>query len=228
MKKNILVLLIAVLCARNVLADGRKFGDDVASFQTLSDLYNDVIEDAAARDLCKRLVAYAVSYNYEPRAPLDDGTYFYAKSSDCDTLSISDVKGLAAGMAGDLWDKDFSQNSQDASGLVENSQDVPDCVLQSVKIGAWNSRTSVVRRSLEPQGYNFDFNNSEVACSNTSSDYKCVINVVVNKGAKNYTACYKVPYNVCESGAYFVHSHEVMGKIGIEYYDDNCAPIYGQ
>ena len=227
MKKNILVLLIAVLCARNVLADGRKFGDDVASFQTLSDLYNNVIEDAAARALCKRLVAYAVSHNYEPRAPLDDGTYFYAKSSDCDTLPIGRVKGLTQGMAGDLWDKDFSQNSQDASGLVENSQDVPECVLQSVKMRAWSSKTSVVR-SLERQGYNFDFNNSEVACSNTSSDYKCVINVVVNNGAKNYTACYKVPYNVCESGAYFVHSHEVMGKIGIEYYDDNCALSSGQ
>lgn len=227
MKKNILVLLIAVLCARTVLADGPKFGDDVASSQTLSDLYHGVIEDAAARALCKRLVAYAVSHNYEPRAELGDGTYFYAKSSDCDTLSIGNVKGLAMGMAADLWDKDFSQNSQDASGLVENSQDVPECVGENLKTMAWYSKTPVVR-SREQAGYNFNFSDSDVMCSKTDYDYKCVINVPVNNGEYNYTACYKVPFDVCESGAYIVVSYSAMGKIGIEHFDNNCAPINGQ
>ena len=67
-------------------------------------------------------------------------------------------------------------------------------------------------------------------CSKTDYDYKCVINVPVNKGEYNYTytACYKVPFDVCERGGYIVDSYSVMGKFGIEHFDNNCAPIYGQ
>ena len=111
--------------------------------------------------------------------------------------------------------------------MVENSQDVLECVGESLKSMAWQSKTPVVR-SREQAGYSFNFFDSDVMCTKTDYDYKCVINVPVNNGVYNYTACYKVPFDVCESGAYIVASYSAMGKIGIEHFDNNCAPIYGQ
>lgn len=222
MMKKILMFLLVLLSSQGAYSnsDGDDFESGNLYQKSLDAFYYGDMEDSAIRALCKRFLDYAAERNFRPLFRLSDGSVYYFQEKDCNDDNMGHVKVVTLRIADEI----------DKSGIMnepQSIQDVPDCVLQSVKMRAWSSKTSVVR-SLERQGYNFDFNNSEVACSNTSSDYKCVINVVVNNGAKNYTACYKVPYNVCESGAYFVHSHEVMGKIGIEYYDDNCALSSGQ
>ncbi len=223
--KKILMFLLVLLSSQGAYSNSDGDDFEVGSFfqDSLDAFYYNDMEDSAIRALCKRFLEFAAERDFRPSYTLTDGSVYYFQEKDCDDDNVGHVKLVTLGIADGIDKSGILDKPQN----VQNVSDVPDCVLLSVKMRAWSSKTSVVR-SLERQGYNFDFNNSEVACSNTSSDYKCVINVVVNNGAKNYTACYKVPYNVCESGAYFVHSHEVMGKIGIEYYDNNCAPIYGQ
>lgn len=215
--KKILVFLLVLLSAQGAYSssDGDEF--DFEYEDILNAVYYGYIDDSAIRAMCKRFLDYAFDRDFRPSYTSSDGKIYYFQKENCDDDNMGVVKLITLQIAKGL----------DQAGLLGDLQSSMDCVQETVKMAAWHSKTAVVR-SREYQGYNFDFNNSEVECLDTSSGYKCVINVSVDKGEYdyNYTACYKVPYNVCESGGYFVPSYETMGKIGIGYFDDNCAPNY--
>lgn len=224
MMKKILMFLLVLLSSQGAYSNSD--GDDFESgdlYQKSFDaiFYGDM-EDSAIRALCKRFLDYAAERNFRPLFKLSDGSVYYFQEKDCNDDNMGHVKISTLRIADEI----------DKSGILnepQSIQDVPECVGNSLKSMAWHSKSTFVR-SREQAGYNFNFFDSDVMCSTTDYDYKCVINVPVNKGEYNYTytACYKVPFDVCESGAYIVDSYSVMGKFGIEHFDNNCAPIYGQ
>lgn len=224
MMKKILMFLLVLLSSQGAYSnsDGDDFEYGELYQESLDAFYYGDMEDSAIRELCKRFLGYAAERNFRPLFRLSDGSIYYFQEKDCNDDNMGHVKVVTLRIADEI----------DKSGILnepQSIQDVPECVGKSLKSMAWHSKTAVVR-SREQAGYNFNFSDSDVMCSKADYDYKCVINVPVNNGAYNYTACYKVPFDICESGAYIVASYSAMamGKIGIEHFDNNCAPIYGQ
>ena len=201
--KKLFIILLCLLSVQNAWCDIPPTEHEIYT-QYVSGKLN--LQTAQA--LCRRLIKYAETNNFNIDVTLENGGIHTPVAADCDSDSLDTVVGVAYIVAEKIHNTLKNQSSNTSNSEASECR-------KSIKERYAYKCGLLEKNNYKNIGYNISNTGMITDCSKT--DDRCVVNRPATKDGQNmfYVACCFIPVENCDSQTFGTRNHSTESSAGI-------------